>query len=491
MAYTKDYTYDIFISYAHIDNQQTSGKTRGWIEKFYAELNLSLLRRIGTYKISFWWDEKRLDGSIEFNPYINEAIQKSAIMICLVSPAYLQSDYCRKELQSFYNKASHETAGLHPGNRNRIINVLMNDIPYTEWPGELAGATGFKFNDAKEDGDFGDTLKTNTKAFEESLKNLREAIKKILDELNKVIIPDDKFRIFIGDVSDSLSVFKKRVINDLKSHKEFEIVYDIPPPYEETEHENIVKQSLQNIKLSVHLLDQYPGREIEGRENISYPQKQIELSLSTPQTQLIWVPLDMNIDTVEDEQYKLFLTNLETGKESVKNIKYIRGIKSELTQQIIDVSNKILAEEKKPSAGKLSILLDTHYSDQLYAYELSKQLVEKGIQPYINPEEDDPKKNITILEDRIAQVNKLVFFYGKVSSYWISERINAAMQLMVSNSYSKKDFYVFMIPPHKTQADVPPFESPYLPINIINCSDAMQLDSATMQLFFKSINAVT
>src|SRR5690349_19843428 len=106
MAYIEGYTYDIFISYAHLDNQKIFHEAQGWIEEFYTQLNMLMTRRIGKANtIKFWWDNKKLDGSMVFDDFIDESIQQSAIMICLVSPAYLQSEYCSKELKSFYDKA--------------------------------------------------------------------------------------------------------------------------------------------------------------------------------------------------------------------------------------------------------------------------------------------------------------------------------------------------------------------------------------------------
>src|SRR4051812_15891026 len=105
-AYIDGYAYDIFISYAHIDNQVLFHEEYGWIEEFYHELNLLLTRRIGEAgAIKIWWDNKKLDGSMEFNSYIDKSIRQSAIIICLTSPAYLKSQYCQKELQTFYDKA--------------------------------------------------------------------------------------------------------------------------------------------------------------------------------------------------------------------------------------------------------------------------------------------------------------------------------------------------------------------------------------------------
>src|SRR6476660_172631 len=134
MPCIKGYAYDIFISYAHVDNIEFPGQTDGWIEKFYKNLHLLLAKRLGRMDmVKIWWDNKKLDGSIMFNDSIQEGIKQSAIMICLLSPGYLASEYCKKELELFYKKGQTETVGLKVNNRSRVLNVLLNNIPFPEW----------------------------------------------------------------------------------------------------------------------------------------------------------------------------------------------------------------------------------------------------------------------------------------------------------------------------------------------------------------------
>ena len=38
MSFIPGYDYDIFISYAHVDNEPFSGQTTGWIKLFYEDL---------------------------------------------------------------------------------------------------------------------------------------------------------------------------------------------------------------------------------------------------------------------------------------------------------------------------------------------------------------------------------------------------------------------------------------------------------------------
>jgi len=85
-------------------------------------------------------------------------------------------------------------------------------------------------------------------------------------------------------------------------------------------------------------------------------------------------------------------------------------------------------------------------------------------------------------------VNKVIFFYGRVSRDWIAERIKAALQLIITNNYPIKDLYIFMIPPHKNPKEIPAFNTRFIPVKVIDNSDTTEINSERLQEFFKSIN---
>src|SRR5688572_17123101 len=177
MAFTPGYTYDIFISYAHVDNIAFPGQADGWIKQFFDNLNLMLAKRAGRLgMVNFWWDTKKLDGSTLFDSSIEDGIKKSAIMICLNSPGYIASAYCQQELDLCYRKASEDTIGLNVSNRSRIFNVLLNNIPFEKWPSKLSGTSGFPFHDAIENDDFGDTIEAMSSEFRAKMQALRDAV---------------------------------------------------------------------------------------------------------------------------------------------------------------------------------------------------------------------------------------------------------------------------------------------------------------------------
>ena len=501
MPFLEDYKYDIFLSYAHTDNLKVFEEKKGWIETFYNDLTNSLWQSIGKRDVTIWWDEKRLDGNTLFNDSIADAVENSAILVCLNSPSYLNSEYCKKELGLYYKYIQEKFRGVKVGDRSRIVNVLLYNIPYQGWPPEFDGTTGFPFHDSIEEDDQGHPLRMGTDEFRNNLESLCDSLVRILKELkngNRGPRPDPVFDIFFGDVSDNLRDLQDRTINEVKKqavneadkqtiheskkHK-IEIISDVPPPWENDEHETTVNQQLEKVEFSVHLLDQVPGRKIKGEETICYPQKQVELSLLTSKPKLIWVPSNLNIETVEQEKYRSFLRNLENGEMETPDYKYIRSTKSELAQQVIDMAKDLYTRWSGIQDGKLSVLIDTHINDQIYAFELGKGLLEHEIQPYINPQEGDPQKNVSILEDRIGQVSKLIFFYGKISRDWVIERMKAAVQLVVAKKYPIKEFFVLMLPPHK-DPDTITLDQSAVTIKIINYSDAPQIDPNAWQQFF-------
>ena len=500
MAFIPGYTYDIFISYAHVDNIAFPGQGDGWIKQFYENLNLLLARRCGRLgMINFWWDSKKLDGSVVFDNSIEEGIKRSAIMICLNSQGYIASDYCQQEMKTFYKKAQNEKPGLNVGNRSRIINVLLNNIPFEQWPTELAGTSGFHFHDAKENEDLGDPFETLAPKFKERMQDLRDAVWTLLNDFQKVSteVPaqqknlveqkENSFCIYLGEVADTLRTAKKRLIVELEK-KGFSILSGVPPPDEVAVHDEAASKAIQKADLSIHLLDAFAGREIPDAQETWYPQRQVELALNTEKSQMIWMPAETDFATVEEEKYAIFLQGLETGKVSSKSYEFVRGSKATLPQEIIEFALEVQAKQKQKAVPKerISVLLDTHFKDQEFAFDLSKALLRNDIQPYVNPQEDDPRKNISLMGDRLSQVKKLIFLYGGVSKDWVLERMSAALQLIITNNYPIEDFFIFMAPPRKEESDIK-LNQRFLKVNVINGSTTESMEKMDLQQFLEAI----
>ncbi|CAN5478639.1 hypothetical protein BH10BAC2_BH10BAC2_22780 [soil metagenome] len=515
MAYIPGYTFDIFISYAHTDNLKMPGELKGWVELFYESLRTKLDIRIGAKQneVKIWWDKRRLSGDIEFDNSIQEGIRNSAIMISLLSNGYLKSDYCKQEMNLFHEKLKLDDIGASVGNRSRMIKVLLANINYTKLPEQFGKTTGFPFYKARDDDDYGESTEIADPIFKQQLKDITDSIVSIFEGLsikkteekispaNPVApgsslpatsltqtgqaINKNGFKIFFGEVSDSLRAARKRTITELEKNG-YTIITNIPPPDEATAHDKKVTEELQKADLAVHLLDQFPGREIEGINNW-YTKKQVELSLQLSPSKLLWVPAELDENEVEEESYKIFLQGLEKKNNPENKFEFIRGNKSELTREIMDYAVSVKQSYvRKESNEKISILLDTQFCDQQYAWSLGQELYKNNIQTYLNPEEDDPGKNMTELAYRISKVNKLVFLYGNASYEWVKARIDAALQLIVTNNYPIHDFYVYVAPPNKMHIDIKPNQR-FLKVNIVNNSSQPDLNSDMLESFINAL----
>lgn len=124
MAYVPSFENDIFISYAHADNED-AGTQR--VTAFHRDLVSRLKIRLGArafHKPEEWifFDRSGLKAGDEFSPKIERAARRSAVMISLVSPNYLQAEWCIREVDWFLESGK---LARDPIER-RLIPIVVN-----------------------------------------------------------------------------------------------------------------------------------------------------------------------------------------------------------------------------------------------------------------------------------------------------------------------------------------------------------------------------
>jgi hypothetical protein len=461
MAYLSDFAFDIFISYANVDNLTASGSSPGWVTQFHQQLKVYLWKRVGRAESVKIWRDHVLDGNQLFDRTIQDRVESAALFLALTSTGYLASDYCRRELDCFYQKAQASPGGLAVGDRLRICNVLLNNIPISKWPEEFSRSGGFKFHDSQQDDDLGNPIDPADKAFQPALRHLGDSIYRTLCDLmaatprkKEPSFPEKAaFTVYVADTADSLRMARKRLINELQQQKGTTVITNIPPPYEPRVHEQHVREALKMASLSVHLLDGLSGREIEGQPGLCYPQAQTELAIGHGKAPFIWVPQQLTEEAVEDEAYKQFLGRLENGPRTESKYEFVRGAPSTITRDILQKMEELRSLAAPRQASPAAALLDTHFKDQLHTLELSKFLLDRQVIPLINPAEDDPRRNLKLFEERLKQVSLLIIFYGSVAEEWVRARLAAALQIAIAQNCPLKACGVYLAPPRKASAN--------------------------------------
>ena len=94
---------DLFISYAHIDNQPLTCEQKGWISRFHATLEALLSMRLGqTAKI---WRDDKLQGNDVFAEEIVDQFTQTAVLVSVLTPRYLYSEWCTRDVRELCKRA--------------------------------------------------------------------------------------------------------------------------------------------------------------------------------------------------------------------------------------------------------------------------------------------------------------------------------------------------------------------------------------------------
>ena len=118
------FTHDIFISYGHLDDEDPAGDFNGWIDLLVERLPRLISNDLG-YKPKIWRDERSLRGNDLLRAAIDEGVSRSLVLVPIVSPRYVQSDWCRIELETFCNVSPPVGA---PAYRSRIFKVIKTPL---------------------------------------------------------------------------------------------------------------------------------------------------------------------------------------------------------------------------------------------------------------------------------------------------------------------------------------------------------------------------
>lgn len=138
MAYLPNFENDIFISYAHLNEGADK-----WVSRFHARLEAELKQLAG--KDLKLWRDLKLERNQLFDQTIKTAVEGAGLFLALNSLAYKESDYCQQEVQWFCDCSKKGGWGLSIGDRKRIFNALMNNLPFKEWHPAFSGASGYPF----------------------------------------------------------------------------------------------------------------------------------------------------------------------------------------------------------------------------------------------------------------------------------------------------------------------------------------------------------
>lgn len=140
----------IFISYARDDDIPPPAPpgAKGFVTFLDENLRYEF-KDAGPDRPEVWRDLRRVAAAAQFDSVIDNALRAATVLVVILSPNWMASEYCRKELEAFGRYRSAD--GLDA--REHIVVVNKRHVAPDERPELLQGQVGYDFFERAQDED--------------------------------------------------------------------------------------------------------------------------------------------------------------------------------------------------------------------------------------------------------------------------------------------------------------------------------------------------
>ncbi len=147
---TRHFESDVFISFAHFDDQAAIQGQSGWVTSLHRALEVRLGQLLGRQP-RIWRDQK-LQGNDYFEDRIFDRLKSAAVFVSVLSSRYAKSEWARREVTEFLTAAT-LTGGIQVADRLRILKIVKAPVPRALEPDALQSLNGYNFYTSEPDTD--------------------------------------------------------------------------------------------------------------------------------------------------------------------------------------------------------------------------------------------------------------------------------------------------------------------------------------------------
>ena len=129
------FEHDVFISYAHLDDEAVDPGAEGWVSALHRALAVRVSQLVGE-RASIFRDPK-LQGNDVFADSLTDKLHQTALLVSVLTPRYSMSEWCMREVQEF------SSASARRGHPRRRQDAPVQDRQDADPAfGSAAGAAG-------------------------------------------------------------------------------------------------------------------------------------------------------------------------------------------------------------------------------------------------------------------------------------------------------------------------------------------------------------
>ena len=364
----------VFISYCHDDNDEVLGDQ--WVEQFHRYLGTRLKQILGRGNEPRIWRDKVLQGNQDFADVLVEELHTSAVLISVLTPSYVDSEWCRREVEEFA-RAAEAAGGVKIGeNQKRIFKVEKTPVDRSRHPPILQGQTGYRFYiKDKEKGRpselalAADNPEKRAKALEViedlayhiigTLKAMAGAEAPSVSsvgaesgentEMPVPAVDESRPVIYLAETSFDISEERTEVRRELQGQGYRVLPEGQLPVTSPDQFDDAVRECLEQSQIVIHMIGAELAHSPAGhRDDVVVLQNRLgaEHSSENAIKRLIWLPQGCSSD---DETQQAFIDSLQRDPAMQGGADVVQGPLQELITGILDTVKKIEAEKRKSS----------------------------------------------------------------------------------------------------------------------------------------------
>lgn len=427
---------DAFISYAHIDNQPLSPEQQGWITRFHQTLHALLNMRLG--RVAAIWRDDKLSGNDVFADEIVQQFKDVALLISILTPRYINSDWCTREARLFCQEAE-KNGGLEVENKSRVLKVVKTPFDtHDSLPDAFKSVLGYDFYALVEgkplelDSEYGEKYKQDYNRKVALLAYDAAALIGTLEakgpspEKDAIVPETAKGTIYVAECSADRRETREKLITDLKLNG-YAVLPEKPLPLDdEGAYLEEAVALLEASSLSVHLVGATPGATPDGpnQKSIGLLQNELAAHASKEGTlkRVIWLP--SNTSSV-NEQHQAFIEALHQDAEAQAGAVLITGgleeLKSSIYRQlkaIEQASSQSATTELVDAEGKMLVYLVCDKNDRTSTVPMRKWLKSRGMEVKLPLFAGEATAVREANENLLATADAVLLFYGTGDEAW-------------------------------------------------------------------------
>lgn len=436
MPFLREFEDDIFISYAHIDNQPLAEGQKGWITSFHQALEIRLAQLLGA-EPEFWRDESHLRGNDYFDDTIILRLPKVAVLITVVTPRYVRSDWCLKEVDEFY-KLAEQTGGIRIAEKSRIFKVLKTPVPVEHHPLAMQQLLGYEFYrtdpatgkprefifNSGPNVDINYWAKLDDLAYD--VFQLLETLKGQAAPTIKSPVAAPRGSVYLAETTSDLNVERDKIKRELQS-RGYTVLPDQPLPLDMAHFEKVVRECLNKSQLSVHLIGANYGVIPEASErSVAFLQNELaaERCRGSNFSRIIWMPPGLDANETRQQQFITYLCEEPTAQHgaevlqtSIEDLKTV--IQDKLTAPI-EAKQRFLVDSPD-SPRRVYLINDAQ--DEENALLLSDYLFDQGFEVIPSILDGDEAQARADHRESLLLCDAILIYYGAGSEAWLRAKL--------------------------------------------------------------------